>query len=120
MQADIETVKINVAGVEADPLRLVGLRTIVDSLPSLQLTAKPVADLAADHISNVVLVGSYSGVKFMETMAALRTVRPDLPVIVTGVGLNDDAILKALDSGAKGYVDEMASPIQLAQAIQMV
>jgi DNA-binding NarL/FixJ family response regulator len=35
---------------------------------------------------------------------------------VTGSGIDEETILKAIASGAKGYVDEAASPTEFVQA----
>ena len=45
---------------------------------------------------------------------------PDLRILVTGTGADDEMILKALAAGAKGYVDEGATPAEFFQAIQIV
>ena len=39
---------------------------------------------------------------------------------MTGAGADDEMILKALAAGAKGYVDEAASPNEFAMAIRIV
>jgi len=46
--------------------------------------------------------------------------RRDLRIIVTGSGMDEETILKAIASGAKGYVDEAASPAEFVQAIRVV
>jgi DNA-binding NarL/FixJ family response regulator len=53
-------------------------------------------------------------------MAGLKAARPDLRIIVTGSGADDETILKALAAGAKGYVDEAASPAEFIQAMRIV
>jgi DNA-binding NarL/FixJ family response regulator len=53
-------------------------------------------------------------------MASLKATRPDLRIIVTGSGIDEETILKAIASGANGYVDEAASPAEFAQAIRIV
>src|SRR5260370_20001667 len=53
-------------------------------------------------------------------MASMKAVRPDLRIIVTGSGLDDESVLKALAAGAKGYVDEAASPAEFIQALRIV
>ena len=53
-------------------------------------------------------------------MASMKAARPDLRIIVTGTGADDEAILKALAAGAKGFVDEAASPSEFVQAIRVV
>ena len=52
--------------------------------------------------------------------AGLKAARPDLRIIVTGSGADDETILKALAAGAKGYVDEAASPAEFIQAMRIV
>jgi DNA-binding NarL/FixJ family response regulator len=65
---------------------------------------------------DVVIVRN-SGMKCLEAIATLRVVRPDLRVLVTGAGSDNETILKAITSGAKGYVDEAAPTPDLVQAI---
>jgi len=43
-----------------------------------------------------------------------------IDVVDTGSGIDEETILKAIASGAKGYVDEAASPAEFAQAIRIV
>jgi DNA-binding NarL/FixJ family response regulator len=52
-------------------------------------------------------------------MAGLKATRPDLRIIVTGSG-DEETILKAIIAGAKGYVDEAASPAEFVQAVRVV
>jgi DNA-binding NarL/FixJ family response regulator len=60
------------------------------------------------------------GNSVFDVMASLKAVRPGLRIIVSGTGADDEAILKALAAGAKGYVDEGASAAEFVQAIRVV
>jgi DNA-binding NarL/FixJ family response regulator len=53
-------------------------------------------------------------------MAGLKAARPDLRIIVTGAGADDETILKAIAAGAKGYIDEAAPPSDFAMALRIV
>jgi DNA-binding NarL/FixJ family response regulator len=53
-------------------------------------------------------------------MAHLKASRPELRVVVTGMGANDETILKAIVYGSKGYVDEAAPATDLVHAIHVV
>jgi DNA-binding NarL/FixJ family response regulator len=55
-----------------------------------------------------------------DIMASLKAIRPDLRIIVTGSGMDDESVLKALVAGAKGYVDEAASAAEFIQALRIV
>ena len=113
---------IHIAVVDSDPLRFIGLRSLFDDEPDLELTSATLEELPRLQEVDLVLLGnrgSGSGSVF-DVMASLKAVRPDLRIIVTGTGADDEAILKALAAGAKGYVDEAASPAEFVQAIRVV
>ncbi|MCI0404293.1 MAG: response regulator transcription factor, partial [Acidobacteria bacterium] len=103
-----------------DPLRLVGFRSLFDSQPDLSMVGATLAELATSDDVDLVLLGSRGGQNLFDLMASLKVSRPDLRIIVTGSGTDDETILKALAAGAKGYVDEAASPDEFVMAIRMV
>ena len=111
---------IRLAVVESDPLRFVGFRALFDSEPDLELVSSSVAELAHQENIDLVLLGSRGGPNLFDTMASLKAARPDLRIIVTGSGADEETILKAIAAGAKGYVDEAASPAEFTQAIRIV
>jgi DNA-binding NarL/FixJ family response regulator len=108
---------ICVAVIENDPIRLVGLRSILDAVSGFHLTT--VSDIATVQGVDVVILRN-SGLKHLEAIATLRIVRPDLRVLVTGTGSDDESILRIMTSGAKGYVDEAAPISELVQAVVAV
>jgi DNA-binding NarL/FixJ family response regulator len=107
---------ICVAVIEEDPIRLAGLRSILDGVFGFHLTTASVSDITTVQGVDVVILRN-SGLKYLEAIATLRIVRPDLRVLVTGTGSDDENILRVMTSGAKGYVDESASIADLVQAI---
>jgi len=110
---------IGIAVIEDDPIRLVGLRSILDAVPSFRLIATSVSLIATDLSVDVVLLRN-SGIMFLETIAKWRVLRPDLKVVVTGTGADDQTILNAIACGAKAYVDEVAPTPELVKAINAV
>ena len=111
---------IRIAVVESDPLRFVGFRALFDSESDFELVAASLSDIGALPGIDLVLLGSRSGQNLFDVMASLKAARPDLRIIVTGSGMDEETILKAIASGAKGYVDEAASPAEFVQAIRVV
>lgn len=113
---------IHIAVVDSDPLRFIGLRSLFDDEPDLQLSAATLEELPRLQEVDLVLLGNRSsgGGSVFDVMASLKAVRPDLRIIVSGTGADDEAILRALAAGAKGYVDEAASPAEFVQAIRVV
>ena len=104
---------IRVAVVESDPLRFVGFRALFDSEPDLELVSAALPELGQLPNVDLILLGNRGGQNLFDIMASLKAVRPDLRIIVTGSGMDDESILKAIAAGAKGYVDEAASPARI-------
>ncbi len=110
---------IRIAVLESDPLRLVGFRAIFESQSTFHLVTASLPDIATENV-DVVLLGSHAGKNLFELVAGLKASRPDLRIIVTGSGADDETILKAVTAGAKGYVDEAATPEEFMMAIRSV
>lgn len=111
---------IRVAVVESDPLRFIGFRALFDSEPEFELIAANLAQIGTTQNVDLILLGSRGQQNLFDVMAGLKASRPDLRIIVTGSGADDETILKALAAGAKGYVDEAAPPSEFAMAIRIV
>ena len=111
---------IRLAVVESDPLRFVGFRALFDSETDFELIAASLPDIGNLPNIDLVLLGNRNGQNLFDLMASLKASRPDLRIIVTGSGMDEETILKAIASGAKGYVDEAASPAEFVQAIRVV
>ena len=112
--------QIRIAVVESDPLRFVGFRALFDSEPDFELVSASLPELSSMQNIDLVLLGNRSGQNLFDVMASLKTARPDLRIIVTGSGMDEETILKAMASGSKGYVDEAASATEFVQAIRVV
>src|ERR1017187_5888392 len=111
---------IRIAVVESDPLRFVGFRALFDSEPEFELISAALPEISTLQAIDLILLGNRNGQNLFDVMPSLKATRPDLRIIVTGSGIDEETILKAIASGAKGYVDEAATPAELAQAIRIV
>jgi DNA-binding NarL/FixJ family response regulator len=113
----VKQTSIHIAVMEDDPIRLVGLHSMLDSVSTFRLTAMSVSTIATDPSVDLVLILNYSPLKLAGTMAELKAFRPTIRVIATGLGADDETVLKVLKAGAKGYVDEAPPKSELVQAI---
>src|SRR6476619_8383829 len=111
---------IRIAVVESDPLRFVGFRALFDSEADFQLISASLSDIGTLQDIELILLGNRNGQNLFDVMASLKASRPDLKIIVTGAGMDEETILKAIASGSKGYVDEAASAAEFVQAIRVV
>ena len=109
---------IRIALVESDPLRVVGFRALFDSESGFDLVSASLPDIGVLQNIDLVLLGNRNTQNLFDLMATLKATRPDLRIIVTGSG-DEETILKAIVAGAKGYVDEAASPAEFVQAVRV-
>jgi DNA-binding NarL/FixJ family response regulator len=112
--------RIRIAVVESDPLRFVGFRALFESEPDLEVIAESGSDLATLTNIDLVILGNCKGRNLFDLLATLKASRPDLRIIVSDSGLDERTILKAVASGAKGYVDNAASAAEFVQAVRVV
>ena len=111
---------IRVSVLESDPVRFLGLRTIFASESDIQIRTGTVASVLQGPEDELVLMASSRGPAFYSGMSALKAARPEICIIVTGAGIRDEDILRAIAAGAKGYVSEEASAEEFKQAIREV
>jgi DNA-binding NarL/FixJ family response regulator len=116
--AEKEPLRVSV--LESDPLRFLGLRTLFGSGAEFHVRSSTVPMILKALDDDVVLMTRNRGAAFYSGMAALKTVRPGVRIIVTGPGGSDEDILRAMTAGAKGYVADDASPAEFKQAIRVV
>ena len=114
-----ESSRINVAIIENDPLRLAGFFALLENQDDLRLASVSLSEIGGSDI-NVVILGKRHSENLSAMMQHLRIVKPDVRVIVTAPGNNDDTILDALTLGVKGYVDEAAPAAEFVNAIRIV
>ena len=110
---------LTVGLVNFEPLRVTGLRSILETEPQISVRVVETQDVLADDSIGLVLFGLSKPPSFGR-MSGLRVERPDLKLIVVGSLGDDETIINAIAVGAKGYVEETAQPEQLMQAIDIV
>ncbi len=110
---------IRIAVVASDPLRLVGFRALFDSESGFELVSASLPDIGGLQSIDLVLLSNGSVQKVFDLIGSLKATHPDLRIIVTGSG-DEESILKAIVAGAKGYVDDAASPAEFVQAVRVV
>ena len=111
---------IRIAVVDSDPLRFIGFRALFDGEPEFELISATLTDIAHMADVDLIMLGSRGQQNLFDLIAGLKASRPDLRILVTGSDVDDEAILKALAAGAKGYVDESAPPNIFTDAIRVV
>jgi DNA-binding NarL/FixJ family response regulator len=112
--------KINIAVINQDPLRFVGLRSILESEPDFVVQAVEPSALVRPLRSHVVLLGLQANCSLYDLIARLRMSSPDTRIILTGGPRREERMLRAIAAGVRGYLDETATAQEYKQAIRVV
>lgn len=101
-------------------MRVVGLQAVFASEPDIDIHPGTVESVLGSRHDELVLMTTDRGSSFGAVMAALKTVRPGIRIVVTGPGRRAEDILRAVTAGAKGYVALEAPSEVLKKAIREV
>ena len=112
--------RTRVAVLATDPLRSAGLTALFEKHDEFEVLPVATSELLRDSSIHLALLGSQAGAGVYELLATLMAGRPGLRVILMASGGTEDTILKAIAAGAKGYLDDGASPEDVLQALQVV
>lgn len=112
--------RIKVAVLGYDPLRLVGLRAVLESEGKFSVHEIDPTELGLPLPAEIVLVGSHGIGSVLDAIAAVRSLKPDVKIILTGTSTSDEAMLRAISAGVKGYLDEAAPAEDYIKALRIV
>lgn len=112
--------RISVAVLGYDPLRLVGLRAVLESEAEFSVHELEPGQLTLPLPGELVLIGSHGLGSVFDAIAAIRSLKPDVKIIVTSASTSDEAVLRAISVGVKGYLDEAAPAEAYMNALRVV
>jgi len=114
------TRKLRVGLLDFEPLRIAGLRGIFAEQPNFQVVATDWAMAFRESAFDLVVVVLRDQAFSLALLARLRSRHPGLKVLVIGSGSEPEKILEAIGAGAKGWLEETATPTQVLQAAYAV
>ena len=74
----------------------------------------------ADSSLDMIMLGLQSPAESFDLLARLKASQPRLKMIVMGRETDEETIMSAIAAGAKGYLEETASPEQVIMCIDVV
>jgi DNA-binding NarL/FixJ family response regulator len=111
---------ISLAVQESSELRLLGYREALGSDPQIQIFDGTVEAALADPSVHLLLIGAHGTESIFDRIAEVRRNRPDIRILVASSHGDDESIVRCIQAGAKGYLDEACSIPELLQAIHVV
>jgi len=112
--------RLKVAVLGYDPLRLVGLRAVLESQAEFEVHEVEPEDLALPLSGELVLIGPHGLPSVFDAIAAIRSLRPEVKIILTSASTSDETMLRAISAGVKGYLDEAAPAEAYIKAMRVV
>jgi DNA-binding NarL/FixJ family response regulator len=106
--------------LDFEPIRVAGFESVFDEVPGVAAVTMSLAQAMTDTELEMVLVGLQRPLDTFETLAKLKEQRPKLKLIVMGSEANEETIISAIAAGAKGYLEETATPEQVTLCIDVV
>ncbi len=111
--------------VGLDALRATGLQAIFEKNTGIDILMEDISSLPGAHPGpdptfNLAVVGANAGPDIFSAIASIRSTHPELPIIVMSHASGQEAILRILMLGAKGFLHEASTPGQFEKAIRMV
>lgn len=106
--------------LDFEPLRIAGLREIFAEHPDFQVRATDWANAFRDPSFDLVVVVLRDQAFSLALLARLRSKQPRLKLLVIGSGSEPEKILEAISAGAKGWLEDTATPAQIMQAAYAV
>lgn len=116
---------IRILLVDENPYVVEALQTLVEVFPDLTIvahapTGEAALTLLPDLEADVALVDlALPTMNGIDTIAAARRIRPDLPYIVLSAHNEDNYVQRALAVGARGYITKEL-PLDVVTGIERV
>jgi DNA-binding NarL/FixJ family response regulator len=108
-----------------EPIRLAGMVSVFDQPASddraqLLPVIAPLQQLLADHSIGYLVIDLHASAAGLESLNAIRRVRPSVRLIVIGPEGNDELIMESIIAGARAYLDLNEGPEMVRKAIEVV
>jgi DNA-binding NarL/FixJ family response regulator len=112
--------QLSIGIVATDPLRLLGLKTILEETAGLAPRATALDEAVAASDLAAVLLDSACLANLPEALALLRRERPAVKVVILGDRVDPGHVQSVIAAGAKGYLPSTATEAEIRMAIDVV
>ena len=106
--------------VDFEPIRVAGLREIFASRSDMEVVATDWAGAFRNPDFDLIVFVLRDTAFSLALLARLRTRHPGLRVMVMSAAAEEEKIIDAISAGARGWLDETASPDEVMRAAEVV
>lgn len=114
------TLRLNIGLLDFEPLRVAGFESVCEPLPHVKIVPTTLPQALTDPELDMVMLGLHNLSESFDLLARLKAAQPHLKMIVMGAESDEDTIISAIAAGAKGYLEERATPEQVIMCIDVV
>ena len=106
--------------VDFEPIRIAGLREIFASRPDMEVVATDWAGAFRNPSFDLIVFVLRDMAFSLALLTRLRTRHPGLRVMVMSAAAEEEKIIEAISAGARGWLDETATPDDVMRAADVV
>jgi DNA-binding NarL/FixJ family response regulator len=111
----------HIAVVASDPLRSLGLVSVLEEMPGVTAAAVDLDPALHGDGYSAVLVHLHAPIEaLLQSIGKMRKAKPGLKLIVMSETLLPDDVQAVIGAGAKGFVAETASINEIVMAVEVV
>lgn len=112
--------KTRIGLIDFEPIRIAGLREIFVSRPEVDVVATDWANAFRSSDFDLIVFVLRDMAFSLALLSRLRTRHPGLRVMVMSAAAEEEKIIEAISAGARGWLDETASPDDVMRAADVV
>ncbi|HEX5234964.1 MAG TPA: response regulator transcription factor [Silvibacterium sp.] len=115
-----EKPQLKIGLLDFEPVRVAGFESLCEPLTHVTIVHTTLREALADSNLDMIMLGLQSPAQSFDLLGRVKAARPRLKMIVMGRETDEETIISAIAAGAKGYLEETASPEQVIMCIDVV
>lgn len=120
MQRKLREVTARIGVMSGEPIRMAGLETVFEKLPSIELVNDALPKLLADGTLGYIILDLSDHDAWIDVQLVVRKVRADIRQIILGPSAEDEMILRSVMAGARAYLHSSSGAFAVRRAVESV
>jgi DNA-binding NarL/FixJ family response regulator len=120
MQRKLRDITTRIGVVSEEPIRLAGLETVFERLPSIELVSDALYNLLADKTLGYIILDLSDHEAWVDVQLMVRKARSDVRQIILGPSAEEEIILRSILAGARAYLHSSSGAFVVRRAVESV